>query len=96
MCVPSFAGQCGFAVKQLAEVRFTDGVSDVFCGNVDVEAAKEVGDLIIGEATLAEETDLFREHADDLFAGEALLFGAGGLAELDGDACYLVDGVGAV
>jgi hypothetical protein len=83
-------------VYWLAEVGFAGVVGDVFCGDVDVEAGEEVGDLVVGEAALSEETNLFGEHSDHLRGGEALLFGAGGLAEFDGGAGYLVDGVGAI
>jgi len=85
-----------FSEIDLTEVRFADGLGEVLRSNLDVEAGEQIGDLVVGEATLAEKANFFREHADGLFAGEALLVGAGGLAELDGGAGYLVDGVGAV
>lgn len=66
---------------------------DVFGCGLDVESCEEVGDAFVGEAALAEETDLVGEHRDDLGGGETLLGGAGCFAKLAGGARNLIGGV---
>ncbi len=78
----------------LGEAGLGGVLGDVFCGDVDVEAGEEVGDLGVGEAAFAEEADLVAEHGDYLWTGEALLFGAGGLSEFACRLCDLICGVG--
>lgn len=46
--------------------------------SLNFEAPEEIGDTLAGEAPFTQQTDLIREHSDDLFQRELLLGRAGG------------------
>ena len=62
---------------------------------LDIEAAEEPGDAVIGKATLTQDLDFAPEKVDYLGAGKALLVRAGCVTKFTSCDCDLINGVGA-
>ena len=96
-CLPSEAEDGAPDLRLRVEDGHPDlwlDAGDVFGRDFDVESDEEIGDALVVEAALAEETDFVGEHGDDLCGGEAFLGGAGGFTEFAGGASDLIGGIG--